>query len=449
MSFIAGMFIAVFEEDRPVRVRSRNSLAEEPETAVILGEAPDGLTLALHVQRRASVEYALLSALGHPPKDSLAPPVRSALEALEEAVRAEARAAGVVELEGTRAYLTSVTVGLLFGATLLTRALGAHSPLILPDDRHSPSSAPELVANTAAVALRNDPEAVLTPIATARHVAVPLDGQPPVCVDRPRDGRPHEGRRPLQLEDLSRLPSARFHALRGRREIEGSLGDEEAYELAVREADSMAWSVSRADLGRVIVQLANELQPLHEAGRVHCDIKPANILMTASGAQSIDPVVVQAGQIAPAATPGWAAPELVLARPVSPASDVYSLGLLAARLVEAAIYGEERSYVIPTGGAERRRVRLLADPEVFIDPTHVTLTEPGRHAWQSFLSRCVAFEPERRPQSALELASALEELLESHPLQGRLGLKGGPGRLTRNVEIVGRLQPSWLLADRR
>ena len=165
-----------------------------------------------------------------------------------------------------------------------------------------------------------------------------------------------------------------------------------AYRKAVRAADSLAWSVERADVGRAIVELGRALEPVHAAGRVHGDVKPANTLVTARGAIAIDAVDVRAGEISPAATPGWAAPEQLLARPVSPASDVFALGLLAASLVRAAIHGEERSFVIPTGGAGRRRVRVLDRPDVFIDPTAVALDDAARAAWQRTIARAVAFD---------------------------------------------------------
>src|SRR5439155_24008177 len=205
----------------------------------------------------------------------------------------------------------------------------------------------------------------------------------------------------------------------------------------------------RADVGRAIVELGRALEPVHAAGRVHGDVKPANTLVTARGAIAIDAVDVRAGEISPAATPGWAAPEQLLARPVSPASDVFALGLLAASLVRAAIHGEERSFVIPTGGAGRRRVRVLDRPDVFIDPTAVALDDAARAAWQRTIARAVAFDPARRPPSGAPVAAELHELLRRHPPPGRLGLAGGPGLLTRNVDVLGRVTPSGVVGETR
>jgi serine/threonine protein kinase len=221
--------------------------------------------------------------------------------------------------------------------------------------------------------------------------------------------------RGLRLEELRCWKSARFHVRHDWIWREGgALDDEVAYRKAVRAADALGWSVERADIGRALAELARALEPLHAGGRVHGDVKPANTLVTARGAIPIDAVDVRAGEVSPAATPGWAAPEQLLARPVSPASDVFALGLLAAALVCAAIHGEERSFVIPTGGAGRRRVRVLDHPDVFIDPTAIPLDDVARAAWQRAIARAVALDPARRPPSGAAFAAELDDLLHRH-----------------------------------
>jgi hypothetical protein len=453
--FIAGFLVPVTQEPLPLAVRPRGSLLLQPRTAVALGEAPDGLPLILKVERRATVEEAVLAALGYPQRESLAPAVAAALAQLQEAVAEQARTGGVEQHDGQAVYCSAATVGVLLGEPLLCRILGAYSPLLLAEDLYTASAQPDSVPITAAVAAASGPGAILSYLRTPRHLALPLErGAPQVLQGAAVDeitaqAPPARERRELVLEDLLGLSSARFHADAGGRAVEGSLADERAYAVAVRDSAQLAWSVSRAEAGAAVAQLARHLQPLHAAERVHCDLKPANTLLTRGGAVTIDAVVTAAGDVSPAASPGWAAPEQVLARPVCPATDVYALGLMATRLVGGALHGEERSYVVPTGGAERRRMRLLGRPEVFLDPTHLAMGEPGRRAWQGFLARCLAFEPAARPADSAAFADELSELLRSHPPTGRMGLRAGPGRLTRNVEILGRLQPGWVLEDRR
>jgi len=454
---VIPVLVTVVEAELPLRVRRREDLSTEPQVACVLGDAPDGLPLILRVERRASVEAAVKTALGHPP--SLDPEVERALAGLENAVATSARAAGIFEVRGevrgTRLYRTHATVGTLLGESMLARILGAQSPLILAEDRFAPSSRPERVTNTAvlaAVSRAASPVTLMKGLATKRHVAVPLRPGQAFLVEEPTEpgaGVEPESIEPLRFEDLRPVPSARFHA-RGRREQDGPLSDLDAYKRAVLENPSVGWSLAAGDVGQMIVQLARSLIAVHEEGRVHADVKPANTVITASGAVAIDPIGVTIGQVSPGATPGWAAPEQILARAVVPSTDVYPLGLMVARLLGAAIYGEERSFLVPIGKGECRRVRLLADQDVFVDPDTIgEMPSAVREAWQDFVRQCVAFDPDDRPDGAAPFAERLAELLEDAPLEWRLPLPGGPGTLRRDVDVLGALQPSWVVSDFR
>jgi hypothetical protein len=454
---VIPVLVTVVEAELPLRVRRREDLSTEPQVACVLGDAPDGLPLILRVERRASVETAVRTALGHPP--SLDAEVERALGALEQAVATSARAAGIFEIRGevrgTRLYRTHATVGTLLGESMLARILGAQSPLILAEDRFAPSSRPERVTNTAvlaAVSRSASPVTLMKGLATKRHVAVPLRPGQAFLVEEPAEaggGVEPDSIEPLRFEDLRPVPSARFHA-RGRREQDGPLADLEAYKRAVLENPSVGWSVGAGDVGQMIVQLARSLVAVHEEGRVHADVKPANTVITANGAVAIDPIGVTIGQVSPGATPGWAAPEQILARAVVPSTDVYPLGLMVARLLGAAIYGEERSFLVPIGKGECRRVRLLADQDVFVDPETIgDMPSEVREAWQDFVRQCVAFDPDDRPDGAASFAERLAELLDDSPLEWRLPLPGGPGTLRRDVDVLGALQPSWVVSDFR
>ncbi|MFD7301820.1 protein kinase [Streptomyces pharetrae] len=86
--------------------------------------------------------------------------------------------------------------------------------------------------------------------------------------------------------------------------------------------------------------IARTLTDIHTAGFIHRDLKPQNIVLTATGPRVIDFGIARpehgltlttTGQIP--VTPGYGAPEQVLGRRVTPAADVFSLG---AVLVYAA-----------------------------------------------------------------------------------------------------------------
>jgi hypothetical protein len=433
----------------PLRVRKREELEQLADAAVPLGEAPDGLPLILDVERAAHLTESILEQLGQPTR--LPPPVAAAMANLDGVLAQAARAAGVVDVRGTLIYRTAATVGELLGETLLVRALGGASPLAGDEPAVEPGAGRGQTAVLTAAAVA--PVTLMkTPTAGQRHVAVPLRAGPGVLVEAGDTVEP-ETIAPLRLEDLRRIASARF-VVRGRTtraaeglDSEGALADAEAYLAAARTGATLTWTVTVGDLGRIIAELARSVGALHEEGRVHADVKPANAVITTAGVFAIDPIGVVAGQASPGATPGWAAPEQLLSRPVLPATDVYPLGLMVARLLGAVVSGEERSFVVPLG-RERRRVRLLSDHDVHIDPA-LELPAPIRAAWEALIRQAVEFDPDDRTGSTHELADRIDELIEAAPLDDLRTISPGPGRLEREVEIAGTIQPAWLVTDRR
>ncbi|MEU0007356.1 PQQ-binding-like beta-propeller repeat protein [Streptomyces sp. NPDC006314] len=90
-----------------------------------------------------------------------------------------------------------------------------------------------------------------------------------------------------------------------------------------------------AKLRALAVSVARTLRDIHAAGFVHRDLKPPNVVLTATGPRIIDFGIARpehgltltiTGQIP--VTPGYGAPEQVLGRRVTPAADVFSLGAL-------------------------------------------------------------------------------------------------------------------------
>ncbi len=103
---------------------------------------------------------------------------------------------------------------------------------------------------------------------------------------------------------------------------------------SLRDVVTIRGALPLGEMVTALTPLATALAELHEAGVVHVDVSPGNVLFTKDGR----PVLVDLSSAwlvddgwpqRSLGTSGFAAPEVVLGRPPVPASDVWSLGALA------------------------------------------------------------------------------------------------------------------------
>jgi serine/threonine protein kinase len=95
-----------------------------------------------------------------------------------------------------------------------------------------------------------------------------------------------------------------------------------------------AGRLSVAETGSVLIQAAAALHAAHRSRIVHCDVKPANLLVASDGGLTLvdfgvaRPATVTTGRTGRTVigTALYMAPEQVTGRPVSPATDIYALG---------------------------------------------------------------------------------------------------------------------------
>ena len=157
-------------------------------------------------------------------------------------------------------------------------------------------------------------------------------------------------------------------------------------------------------------QMAAGLDALHAQGLVHRDFKPANVLITESRGerravltdfgltrlQDETVTMLAPGVARLAGTPDYMAPEQLLGKALTPATDVYALGLVLYEMVTGA-----RAY--PGGGMLENAAQRLGqapDPPSSHDP------QLPRH-WDKVILRCLERDPTARPASAGAVAAAL------------------------------------------
>ena len=105
-----------------------------------------------------------------------------------------------------------------------------------------------------------------------------------------------------------------------------------------------AGRLSVAETAPVLLQAAQALHAAHRGGIIHCDVKPANLLIAPDGTVTLvdfgvaRPTAVSAATVADVVlgTALYMAPEQVTGRPVTPATDVYALGAVAYHCLAGA-----------------------------------------------------------------------------------------------------------------
>lgn len=154
----------------------------------------------------------------------------------------------------------------------------------------------------------------------------------------------------------------------------------------------------------IVAQTAAALYAAHQAGLVHRDIKPGNLLITPDGrvkitdfgiARIADQVPLTAtGQVM--GTVQYLSPEQASGQAASPATDIYSIGIVAYE----ALAGRR-----PFTGESQVAIAMAQINDTPPDlPT--TIAEPVRN----LVYACIAKNPANRPSSAQALATAAKAL---------------------------------------
>jgi hypothetical protein len=221
------------------------------------------------------------------------------------------------------------------------------------------------------------------------------------------------------------------------------------------EGRTLAQAIERGPLAApaaltACARVAEALQHAHEHGVVHRDVKPANIFDVGGDHRVTDFGVARwagAARVQTAAgtligSPPYMAPEMIMGEPVSPATDIYALGVTLYQLL--------------TGRLPYEAPHLVALLEL-----HGTQAVPRPSARRSELSppvdevvlKALAKRPEDRFASAAEMAQTLGEVAAMSTGGYRRFDAGGPTRAMAAVQAphapgvpVHALRPHAMLA---
>jgi eukaryotic-like serine/threonine-protein kinase len=162
----------------------------------------------------------------------------------------------------------------------------------------------------------------------------------------------------------------------------------------------------------IALQMANGLGAAHEMGILHRDVKPSNVVLI-QGAKGIRAVITDFGlALQPSndskrttlqtgtahfGTPAYMSPEQVEGRPLTPASDVYSLGLVLYEMVTGTRPFDDPT---PLSTAVRRLHEAPASPRALVPE----LDSRG----DQVIVGCIERVPTHRFATADEVAKAIQ-----------------------------------------
>jgi tetratricopeptide (TPR) repeat protein/tRNA A-37 threonylcarbamoyl transferase component Bud32 len=173
------------------------------------------------------------------------------------------------------------------------------------------------------------------------------------------------------------------------------------------------------EAAQLVATLAGAMQTAHEAGVIHRDLKPDNVLLTSSGickitdfglAKQLDDDSTKTESDAIIGTPNYMAPEQASsrAREIGPLSDVYALG---------AILYECLTGRPPFKAATPMDTLIQVRTEEPVPPRRLQPKVP--RDLETICLKCLEKQPQRRYASAEALAKDLTRFLNREPILAR------------------------------
>jgi serine/threonine-protein kinase len=183
----------------------------------------------------------------------------------------------------------------------------------------------------------------------------------------------------------------------------------------------------------IVLQAARALEAAHGAGVLHRDVKPGNLLLSASGVVKLfdfglagEPstaAVADSEAVHVVGTPEYMAPEQASGGTADARSDIYALGAVLYELVTG--YQPHVATTLVELLDLKRRVPPL--------PASERRPEAGiPKSLDALLASMLSVEPGKRPQSATELCASLERLVR----EGVAAKSDAPGRRRLAMSLV-------------
>jgi serine/threonine protein kinase len=180
---------------------------------------------------------------------------------------------------------------------------------------------------------------------------------------------------------------------------------------------------------RIVAQVAAALDAAHEAGVIHCDVKPANVIVDEEGRARLTDFGIARAARGPReheliGTARYIAPERIAGQAPTERSDIYSLGLVAYELLAGhPAYAEMET-------EDLFRARLHGPP-----PSLRTSRAGVSLAVDAVVRRSLASDPRDRHDTAGTFARALFAAVERGDATSAIATRALPLRRDRVLRI--------------
>jgi tRNA A-37 threonylcarbamoyl transferase component Bud32 len=187
--------------------------------------------------------------------------------------------------------------------------------------------------------------------------------------------------------------------------------------------------LSPTETARLIAQVAAALDAAHEAGVIHCDVKPANVIVDDQGRAKLTDFGIARAARGPReheliGTARYIAPERIEGEAPTERSDIYSLGLVAYELLA----GRPANAEMQTEDLLRER---LDGPPPSLRTARVGVSDDV----DAVIRKALARAPEDRYPSAGTFSRELLGAVERGDATGVIVTRPRPRRLARTVRI--------------